>query len=208
MTNFDRQLFIWLFFSFIVATIIGTLTHECGHYYIAEFLGYDAHITYNYTSWVKSNPNQVINPTDNFWMLLGGPLETMLTGTIGIALLFSIQKSIDKVSGLSLQQWLFVFVSLFWLRQPANFFAWVGSYFLYGKFSERADEIKLSRYLQIPDWTIITMTATIGIIVLAVIIFKFIPIKQRVTFIISGLAGGTVGYILWFQLLGPMILGK
>jgi hypothetical protein len=141
-------------------------------------------------------------------MILGGPLETMVTGTIGITVLFSIRKSIDKLSPLSVVKWFFVFVSLFWLRQPANFFTWVGSYLLHGKFSERGDEIKLSRHLQIPDWTIITMTAVIGIIVLAVIIFKFVPIKQRVTFIFSGLTGGTAGYTLWFQLLGPMIFDK
>ncbi len=35
--NMDKKLFIGLFFSFIAATIIGTLSHEFGHYFAAVF---------------------------------------------------------------------------------------------------------------------------------------------------------------------------
>ncbi len=202
----DKRLFIWLFISFIIATIIGTLTHECGHFVVAKYLGYDAGINYYSAWWAGSNPNQAINPSDSFWITLGGPIETMLTGTIGLVLLFLFRNSFAHATKLSFVQWFIVFVSLFWLRQTANLVTWIGSYFFNGKFSQRGDEIKLSQYLQLPGWTITTLTAIIGAIVLVIIIFKFVPTKQRLTFIASGLTGGITGYILWLVLFGKYLM--
>jgi hypothetical protein len=53
---------------------------------------------------------------------------------------------------------------------------------------------------------LLTFTALIGIIILAVVIFKFIPIKQRLTFMAAGLAGGVTGFVLWLILFGKMIM--
>jgi hypothetical protein len=50
------------------------------------------------------------------------------------------------------------------------------------------------------------LTAIFGIIVLTVVVFKFIPTQQRLTFIASGLIGGVSGYILWLHLLGQIIM--
>lgn len=205
-TNFDKRLFIWLTIAFIIATVIGTLTHECGHYLVAKAFGYDATIHYGSTGWRPLSPEQSVSQTDGFWILLGGPLETVLTGTIGLLLLFLFRKSFDEVENLSFKQWLLIFVSLFWLRQTANFIGWVGLYFINGKFSARSDEIRLAEHFNLPDGTISITTAIIGAIVLTVIIFKFVPLKQRLTFITSGLAGGLTGYYLWLTLLGKYLL--
>lgn len=43
---------------------------------------------------------------------------------------------------------------------------------------------------------LLTFTALIGIIILAVVIFKFVPIKQRLTFMAAGLVGGVTGFVL------------
>ncbi len=204
--SIDKRLFIWLFIAFIIATIIGTLTHESGHYIVAKCLGYDAGINYYSTWWAKSSPNQVVNPSDDFWFTLGGPIETMLTGTIGLVFLFSFRKSFASATKLSSGQWFLVFVSLFWLRQTANLVLWVGGYFFTGKFSQRGDEIILAHYLQLPDWTISTLTAIIGTVVLTIITFKFVPTKQRPTFIASGLTGGITGYVLWLVLFGKYLM--
>lgn len=42
--NFNFKLFIGLMFGFIGFTVIGTLTHECGHAAVAEYLGYHTRI--------------------------------------------------------------------------------------------------------------------------------------------------------------------
>ena len=75
-----------------------------------------------------------------------------------------------------------------------------------GKFSQIADEIKLTKYLNLPVWLISAGTAFIGTIVLSIIIFKYVPKKLRVTFIISGLLGGIIGYVLWLELLGKLLM--
>ena len=46
MKTFDKGLFIKLFFAFIIVTIIGTLTHQLGHYLMAKYFGYSAKINY------------------------------------------------------------------------------------------------------------------------------------------------------------------
>jgi hypothetical protein len=66
--------------------------------------------------------------------------------------------------------------------------------------------IRLARYLELPNWTISSVTALIGAIVLTEVIFKFIPTHQRLTFIASGIVGGVTGYILWLHLLGQILM--
>src|ERR1017187_3614758 len=105
MNNFDKRLFIRLFISFIFATIIGTLLHELGHYFTMECLGFKGHINYKYSWYEKSFPEQIITPTDNFLITLGGPIETMLTGTIGLLLIYIFRESFVNKIKFSLVQW-------------------------------------------------------------------------------------------------------
>ena len=60
--------------------------------------------------------------------------------------------------------------------------------------------------MNIPEWTISTITASIALIILAVVIFKFIPIKQRLTFILAGMVGGVSGYLFWLIYFGKIIM--
>jgi hypothetical protein len=200
----DMRLFIWLFLSFIGATVVGTLTHELGHYVVAEFLGYDADIHFGATGIVKAPVDG--KPSDGIWITSGGPIQTMLTGTIGLILIFIYRKSFSLSNVLSGWQWVLVFLALFWLRQTANLATWIGGYLLRGNFSGRGDEIRLAKYLGLPNWPILSLTGLIGLVVLTIIIFKVVPVKQRLTFIVSGFLGGIVGYILWLEILGKVII--
>ncbi|MGV6832650.1 MAG: hypothetical protein ACWA5P_13945 [bacterium] len=49
---------------------------------------------------------------------IGGPLQTIITGIIGL-IIFWRRKKINK-NGLRLFDWLGVFLALFWLRQVFN----------------------------------------------------------------------------------------
>jgi hypothetical protein len=202
----DRRLFLYLTIGFVLATIVGTLTHEFGHYITAKLLGFDAHIKYASTYYTKSNPNQSFGRSDIILITLGGPIQTMLTGTIGLFFLCIYHKSYRIAQQLSFIQWTLIFISLFWLRQTANFFTGLGTYIIFGKVSNHSDEIRLDRYFGLHGWTLTTLTATIGIIVLSIIVFRLIPLKQRLTFILSGLIGGISGYILWLYILGPKLI--
>jgi hypothetical protein len=202
----NKKLFIGLVLSFITATIIGTLSHEFGHYLVAKYLGYEARINYGATFWHSLDPEDPLNLDDSFAITLGGPIQTMLTGTIGLCFLLIFQKSFYKINNLTFGQWLTIFVSLFWLRQTANFCVWMGKYFLSGEISSRGDEICIANYLNLPVLSVISTTACIGALVLALITFKFIPDRQRITFLAAGLVGGITGYLFWLVFFGKYIL--
>ena len=86
-----------------------------------------------------------------FWMTLGGPLQTMLFGTAGLLALFRNRKKYTQAVRLSFGRWLPIFLSLFWLRQPANCAVWLISGFCSGHFSTRSDEIRLALNLGLPQ---------------------------------------------------------
>ena len=56
--KFDIKLFIYLAIAFIFSTIVGTISHEYGHYTVAKYLGYTSTVSYGYTNWddIKTRP--------------------------------------------------------------------------------------------------------------------------------------------------------
>lgn len=206
MNTLNFRLFLVLYLSFILATVVGTLSHECGHFIAAKCRGFDSQINYASTQLIVSNPDKLPTETDYFLVKLGGPLQTMTTGSLGLLFLFLLRQKYENTSSLSFVQWGLIFISLFWLRQLANLCVWLGIYFFKGSFSERADEIGLTVYMNLPAWSIITITGIIGAAVLALIVLKFIPKKQRITFLLAGCFGGISGYLLWIQFFGKYIL--
>ena len=200
----DKHLFLCLFLSFIGATVVGTLSHEVGHYVVAESLGYDAQIHYGAMGVVQSPFDG--RPSDGFWITFGGPLQTMLTGSLGLLLIFLYRERFRGAESLAVWQWLMVFIALFWLRQTANLTTWIGGYLWRGSWSGRGDEIRLAKDLGIPEWTLLSFTGLIGLFVLALVVFKIIPARKRWTFILAGFFGGVTGYILWLYVLGRIVL--
>lgn len=199
----DKKLAAGLVPGFVLATIIGTLSHEWGHYIVARSLGYQTAINYASTYWLNGI---YPTPADTFRIILGGPAQTMLTGTLGLCLLFLLRSYFQARQRLSFIQWCLVFMTLFWLRQTANLVVGIGIYLFRGHLSQGSDEVKLARYWQLPDETISIITGCLGALVLAIVVFKFIPQQQRLTFIIAGLLGGITGYMLWLKWLGPVIM--
>jgi uncharacterized membrane protein len=74
-----------------------------------------------------------------------------------------------------------------------------GSYF-------GGDEQKISMLLNLYPGTVSLILGGIGIAVTSYIVFKVIPNKLRLTFILSGLIGGVTGFILWMNIIGPKVL--
>jgi hypothetical protein len=195
--------FIFLVGGFIFATVIGTLTHEGGHYLMARMLGHEAEINYGATFLTN---DEGVSDQHRLFITMAGPIETILTGTIGWLLLVVVGKKYARQKDLNGKQWVLIFISLFWLRPVANFIIWIGGYIFTGKFSDLPDEVKISRYFHLPDGFILLVTAMIGAIILAIVVFRFIPPQARLVFIGSGFVGGITGYILWLKMLGPIFL--
>ncbi len=230
----NLKAFVYLMLTFIVMTVIGTVSHELGHYSAAKLLGYDASINYRSASYWNDDLSEYFNDIfhkysfeiknklpftekeeyyaliekhhkNTFFITLGGPLQTMLTGTLGVILLLINRKKYIKVNSVSVSGWVVIFMSLFWLRQTANMCMSVFSYLLKGRISLKGDETKLALYLNLNIWTIEVITGLVGIIVL-LIILKLIPKRLLVTFILAGCVGGVLGFYLWLIKFGQYIM--
>jgi hypothetical protein len=137
---------------------------------------------------------------------IGGPLQTILTGTIGLLILIWRRKSIYK-NGLKILDWLAIFLSLFWLREIFNLVTSIGGEIVSPNgtwFS--GDELHISQGLNLWSGTIPIVLATIGLTISLYVIFRILPNKIRLTFILSGFIGGISGFILWMNIIGPKIL--
>lgn len=234
MKRFQIRLFFLLSAGFILFTIIGTLSHEFGHYAAGKMLGHKASIHYGYTNF-ESNEQEEIGKiyllrqteietekdfsekekydaliktaaNNQIKLLLGGPLQTMITRTLGLILILVYRRNFYLAATLNVRQWLLIFISLFWLRQVANFAATWAIYLYTGKSDFEGDEIRLANLLRWDFLSISLITGIIGLIVSCFVIFNFIPVTQRKTFIAAGFTGGITGFILWLYILGPIVL--
>lgn len=233
--TFSLKQFLYFSGAFILFTIIGTVSHELGHIAVAKYRGYQTtlhHASMNYdTRALVEQVNQIYFENeeaiknggdfegkeayeqkirdferDQLLITFGGPIQTMLTGLIGLAMLFYRRRQI-QVNGLLLLDWLAVFLSLFWLREVFNLVMSVGDALISGNdFYFGGDERNISEMLDLPLGTIPILFAAIGSIVAIVVVFRIIPLKSRLTFISGGLVGGIIGFVLWIYMLGPAVL--
>lgn len=201
MLTFNARLCAYLITGFVLFTIVGTVSHELGHFCAAQLLDYHASVNYGYTFYEEE-----ITGCDAFFITLAGPLQTMLTGTIAFLLMLRYQRNFQAASDLNWKQWLLIFFSLFWMRQVFNCLHALVVYFASGQFPEQGDEIRLARFLDLHALSISLPTALAGACIAALVVFRFIPMQQRLTFICSALTGGVAGFYIWFSVAGPILM--
>jgi hypothetical protein len=231
---FQKKLFVFLFLGFVIATVVGTLSHECGHYFMARHLGFkkarihyrsmeavyltdsEKAITIKYNHEIRNHLWFPLRPQyekirwttykEDLLIIAAGPVETILTGTIGLLLLFVYRKRY-KQGPLLVWQWITVFLALFWLREPINLSIVIFTRVTRGHTQFWGDEFWFS-WLSMGgnQWLLMVPLGIIGAIICAVVTFRFVPLQQRFTFILAGLAGDATGAILWFILLGPRLM--
>lgn len=198
----DLKQLLLLGLSFIAFTIIGTLLHELGHITVAKIYGIDTQLHFGSMEWDDEESTN----RQAFWISAGGPIQTMLFGTIGYLIILGRKQKIRK-SGLGFFEWVLLFLGLFWLRQIFNLLQGILSFamgkdnLLFG-----GDERYLSESLQIPTGSISILTALFGLWICCHLVFGIVPKSLRGTFILSGLLGGTIGFVFWMYLLGPIVL--
>ncbi|MEM6720675.1 MAG: hypothetical protein AAF611_15205 [Bacteroidota bacterium] len=143
------------------------------------------------------------NPTHAFYVTLGGPIQTILTAFIGLFIL--AYRGTNRQEDFKWLDWLAVFMSLFILREVFNTVMAAGSYLINGIEYFGGDEFRISLYLGFNQWTIPIMTAILGAIIASFVIFMIVPKRHRFTFILAGFTGSIIGFIAWFEYLGPWI---
>ena len=144
--------------------------------------------------------------SDGLKITLGGPLQTIFTGIVGLVLLVFRKEKIRE-QGLNILDWLAVFLGLFWLREVFNLIHSLGFTILYDEGNYfGGDEMYISKYFDLGSGTIPIVLGIIGFVVTSYIIFNILPDKFRLPIIISGFIGGVTGFVLWFYWLGPILL--
>jgi hypothetical protein len=233
---FDRKLFLWLFAGFLLFTVAGTLLHESGHYLAGKLQGRDSmRIAYAYTTYgvhaaddslaalYRLHYEDIVHnrhfagedayhrldalvARNSFLFTLGGPLQTMLTGTIALVVMVACGKRFRGAQKLRFGQWLLVFLSMFWLREIVNLVMMLARVALGHTNKMRGDEFRLALYLHWHPWSVQVACGIVSVSVAAVVIFRYVPLRQRAEFIAAALAGGVCGYVLWLELLGPVLM--
>lgn len=233
--KFNFRLFLSLVFGFVLCTIVGTVSHEGGHWVVSKYFGNTPKVHYASTSlgfeakatefetFYEKNKSKILSREESpekekfremnknagrekFLITLGGPVQTMLTGTIGFLILWFNRKEIYRKYNLTFKIWLSVFLSFFWSRQILNFTGSLDTLFETERRTYRSDEPRLSQYLEFPHWVFGLITCIIGLLLLSWVFFKIIPIRQRLTFLLAGISGSALGWYLWMDKLGPVIL--
>ncbi|WP_395053442.1 hypothetical protein [Flavobacterium sp.] len=226
--------FLYFILFFIFFTIVGTISHEYGHILVAKYYGFETQLHYGSMNYknkdedkqieIYNRNKEAIKESGNYsekeiyenlssnialkdlYVFIGGPFQTILTGTLGFIILLYRRNKIKKF-GFKNLDWFFVFLTLFWLREVFNlvmsvFRAIVNNSNKY--FS--GDEKNIALLLEIHKGSIAIPLAIIGLIVSIYVIFKIIPKTERLHFITSGFLGGIAGFIIWMNVLGPKIL--
>lgn len=232
---FNLKKYFYFSTVFVLFTVIGTISHEYGHILVAKFVGFDTELHFSSMTYNVSQLNEEIDSIyqrneealDNgldfedkeeylaahkrrikniLVISLGGPLQTILTGLLGLLIILWRRKFI-KNQRLKVFDWLAVFLSLFWLREVFNLVISIGSELLSpdGKYFG-GDERKISSLLGIWPGSLSVILGLIGLAISLYIVFWVVPKKMQLTFILSGIIGGTLGFYSWMYCIGPILI--
>ncbi len=215
------KLLLQLIIAFMFFTAIGTIIHEFGHITTAKILGYQTKLhygsmTYNYDKVEKKTLNrnapkgkeldEKVKEFDDLLITIGGPLSNISVGLLGLVIIYYRRKKMSTYEMKTID-WLAVFLSLFWTREIVSllvpifreFMSPDGSWF-------SGDEFFISQNLGLWSGTISIILGILGILVFCYLVFEIIEKQKRLTFLISGLIGSSLGFMLWMNLIGPKIL--
>ncbi len=231
MNIYSSRLYI-LTLLFIILVPIGTLSHEFGHIIVAQNIGYTTELYFssmNFSNEFKINLFDTYNTNklaidqnlpfegDFFYegnlnkynrdlvlILWGGILQTLSFGIIGFIIL--IIRKIKKVC-FSFVDWVFVFLTFFLSRSVLN----MVSGFLFAIFNKNksyfmGDEPRIAKHIGVFEGSFTLLFGLSSTLILGFVIFYIIPKKYRLTFILSGILGSIIGFVIWMIVLGPILL--
>lgn len=207
-----------IFLAFFIAAILGTLLHECGHILVSLLTGCKSfHLGYAYMHPLDCNyeyypPLTVLGEAYNqtvihklLWITLGGPLQTNLTGLLGIFLLYRLsrRRAVDAWKGLDL----FYIVLAYFLSR--NIFNGLTGFLHIGVAKGRGgsvgDETKIFHYFGIDSTIGHVSLMLIATALLAYVTFVLVR-HHRLQLILWGGLGSIAGVAIWMRWWGPLLL--
>ena len=194
----SKRLIMFIKYSliFLVVPAVGTLLHEFGHYIVAVMNGYEAYIAYAYTFYI------INDPVVAFWALSGGPLATWVQSLSAFAIMvlyYNKEKRENFTEDLSPFYIVLLAIFSFSIRFIFN----ATGYLISG--STTMDEVRIGIYLGIHPDVVVYGSALLAVIFLVIAIYR-IPKSYRFTLFFSAVFGAILGYLIWYELLGPILL--
>lgn len=206
-----------IFFAFFIAAIAGVILHECGHI-IAAWLGgcKSFHLGYSYMYAYNCGhqyypPLTVLGEEYNrtliskaVWQVAGGPLQTNLTGLLGIALLFRLSRRrvVDAWKSLDL---FYIILCFFLSRNVFNTLTGLLKVKVSAREGGMEDEARLFLYYGIDETLGHIIMLLVASALLGYVTFVLVK-KHRWQLILYGGAGSVVGGVLWLRWLGSILL--
>lgn len=135
---------------------------------------------------------------------MAGPLETVLTGMVGLLIMLYKRKKFEQAERLKVWQWIVVFAALFWLVPAVGLFAGIAFMVVPGLSDTSSDIYRMCLHFGINNSVVYLAMGALGVMAV-VATFKLVPRKQRLTLGMALIVGGTTGYFLW-NIVGPVVL--
>jgi len=194
--NKHFKIFLKYMLIFLFAPAVGTLLHEFGHYIVAIVNGYDAYIAYAYTIY------NIDNPLLEFWAWNAGPLVTWILSLTAFTLMeiyYNKRKRDTFTEDLPPLNILLLVIFSFSQRFIFNAFG----YLIRG--STLMDEVRIGVYLGIHPNIIVYGSALVAVEFLIIVVYR-IPKSYRYTLFFGAVFGAILGYLIWYDWLGPIFL--
>ena len=200
-----------IFIFFFVAAIAGTLLHECGHALMAMFFGFHPEVHYAYCTSLCDADGEAIQQglliyrqyPERMWITLGGPLQTILTGTIGIAGLIALRRK-AIVDAYNPKHLLWIILAYFHSRWVMNSAGILYKVYVSGNDS-RSDEVRLFKYWNIDVATGTWMLLIVSSLLLGYVTFVLVR-NHRWQLIVYGALGSIAGGWFWLVWAGPVLM--
>lgn len=193
-----------IFLFFFIAAIAGTLLHEFGHAFVAWLYGFHPQVHFAYCSTlsaadrlaIEQGSMQYYTYPHSTWITMGAPLQTFITGCVGMLLLWRASK-LRAVDAYRVTDLLLIVLTYFHSRWIMNSAGILYDMYAVGKGS-RADEIWLMNY-----WNIDVTAGTWVLLAYA----TFVLVKHhRLQLIVFGALGSVAGGWFWLVWAGPYIM--
>ncbi len=181
--------YLQIFICFFLIVPIGTLLHEFGHYFVAKFFFKRVYICYSSVFKFDFNGNGNQEYAE-FLISLAGPISTIL-----ISIIFTIWIFKRPNHPFNLKSIVLLSFSLFISREVLI------SLFVILKLNERnTDEFQIFQYLKLnPEFSSYVLLL-LSMLFCGFISIYSVPRKQFFPFIIFGILGSIIGFLVWGEL--------
>lgn len=200
-----------IFIFFFVAAIAGTLLHECGHALVAVLFGFHPEVHYAYCTSLSEADREAVQQglliyrqyPESIWITLGGPLQTIITGTAGIAGLL-ILRSKTAIDAYNSKHLLWIVLAYFHSRWVMNSAGILYKIYVSGSDSH-SDEVRLFKH-----WNIDVATGTWVLLIISSLLLAYVTFilvrKHRWPLIVLGGLGSIAGGWFWLVWAGPVLM--